>query len=252
VKNCEDDVYSPNVQNRLALQNFSHANRNIFYNILIDNGIKIFQFCSIAIMQKNMTAVALYSLLIDLFSGFSFRNKVEDEPGGDIAVIQMRDLKDDYTSIGAGLAQVSLPKINNKYFLQGGDVLFVAKGANNHALVYNLNLPKAIASSAFFILRSDQSKVMPAYLAWYINQLPVQQYLKEKMAGTYVPNVTKSIVEGITIALLPLEVQKKIAAIDYLQKQEQRLMTEIMTKREVALRTVLLGIAKGINTVGND
>lgn len=186
--------------------------------------------------------VNIRTLLSDLFSGFSFRSKVENEPNGDLFVIQMKDLEHHYSSIKSELTKVSSDKISSKFFLEKGDVLFIAKGSNNYAIEYKLNLPKAIAASAFFVLRPIQSKVIPAYLSWFINQLPVQQYLKENMAGTYIPNINKSTVEGIMMTLPSLDIQEKIVAIDNLRKREHLLMNEIMEKREVAVSAALLDI----------
>lgn len=189
-----------------------------------------------------LNQITINTLITDLFSGFSFRTKVENEVGGDLSVIQMKDLYGNYASIKSDLTKVSSEKISSKFFLQKGDVLFIAKGSNNFAIEYNLDLPKAIAASAFFILRPNTSKVVPAYLAWYINQSPVQQYLKENMAGTYIPNINKSTIEGIMVSLPAMDVQKKIVLIDDLRKKESLLMSQISEKREVAVRAALLDI----------
>jgi restriction endonuclease S subunit len=186
--------------------------------------------------------VSLTTLLTGIYAGFSFRNRVTGEPGGDLSVIQMKDLENDYSSINRSLTRVSSEKFNSRLFLEKGDVLFVAKGSNNFAIEYHLNLAKTIASSAFFVLRPDHTKIIPAYLAWYINQSPVQQFLKENSTGTYVPNINKSTLEGITVIVPPSDVQEKIVAIDKLRKKEQLLVTQIMEKRELAIRTALLNI----------
>lgn len=190
-------------------------------------------------MQRQITIKAI---ITDLFSGFSFRTKVENEVGGDLSVIQMKDLYNNYGSIKSDLTKVNSEKISSKFFLQKSDILFIAKGSNNFAIEYNLDLPKAIAASAFFILRPNESKVVPAYLAWYINQSPVQQYLKENMAGTYIPNINKSTIEGIMVSLPAMDVQRKIVLIDDLRKKESFLMSQIAEKREVAVRAALLDI----------
>ena len=190
-------------------------------------------------MQRQITIKAI---ITDLFSGFSFRTKVENEVGGDLSVIQMKDLYDNYASIKSDLTKVNSEKIGSKFFLQKGDVLFIAKGSNNFAIEYNLELYKAIAASAFFILRPNRSKVVPAYLAWYINQAHVQKYLKENMAGTYIPNINKSTIEGIMVSLPAMDVQRKIVVIDDLRKKESFLMSQILEKREDAVRAALLDI----------
>jgi restriction endonuclease S subunit len=185
--------------------------------------------------------VSLTTLLTGIHAGFSFRGKVKSDPSGDLSVIQMKDLENDYLSIAHGLTKIQSGKINGRY-LKHDDILFLAKGSNNFAIVYDLGLPKAIAASAFFILRPDHYKIIPAYLAWYINQPSVQQFLKGNMAGTYVPNINKSTLEAIMIALPPKAVQEKIVHIDRLRKKEQALVNQIMEKRALAIRAALLDI----------
>jgi restriction endonuclease S subunit len=184
--------------------------------------------------------ISINSVLHGLFSGFSFRSKVKNDPEGNLSVIQMKDLEAGYTRIGADLTMISSANISAKYLLQKNDILFISKGWNNFAVEYQPNLHMAIAASAFFILRPDPAKVFPSYLAWYINQLPVQKYLKEKTAGTYIPNVNKDTLEGIMILLPPMDVQKKIVMIDNLRKQEHELLKEISLKRKALVSTALL------------
>ncbi|MDR9374857.1 MAG: hypothetical protein RI565_08325, partial [Schleiferiaceae bacterium] len=63
-----------------------------------------------------------------LFSGYSFRGKVKHLPQGDLAVIQLKDLQEDYSTIGTQLTRVNAEAVKRKYYLQKGDVLFVSKG----------------------------------------------------------------------------------------------------------------------------
>lgn len=186
--------------------------------------------------------VKIDQLLTDLFSGYSFREKVENEPDGDLLVVQMKDIKD-YTVINeASMTRIKSDEISPKYYLETGDILFICKGSNNYALVYDLQVPKAVAASAFFVMRADKTNVVADYLAWYINQTPVQRYLRDNMAGTYIPNINKSTVEGIQIEVPSLEIQKKIVEVDRLRKQESFLMTEIIKKRKEMISHNLLNI----------
>lgn len=186
------------------------------------------------------SSVSIHSVLIELFSGYSFRSKVVNDPGGDMEVIQMKDLEDGYSRIGNELTKVDSSTIRQKYVLQKGDILFLAKGANNYAIEYDLDLPKAVAASAFFVLRPDLEKITPGYLAWYINQKTVQQYLKENTAGTYIPNINKNTILGINIQLPEKEIQEKVVKIEFLRKREYLLTSELLFKREKLISYKLL------------
>ncbi|ELR72587.1 hypothetical protein C900_00966 [Fulvivirga imtechensis AK7] len=184
----------------------------------------------------------LKSVLLALFSGYSFRGKVQDDPQGDTVVIQMKDLENNYTEIGSALTRVDSTSISSKHHLQKGDVLFISKGANNFALVYDLNFPRAVAASAFFVLRPDPAKILPGYLAWYLNQKPVQQYLVDNRAGTYIPNVNKTALLGIEIRLPEKNIQEKIVKVDILRKREYLLIHRLLEKREQLISNKLLNI----------
>lgn len=183
--------------------------------------------------------VNIKTVLVELFSGYSFRTKVENDPKGIIAVVQMKDLGNDYTSINSNLIKVTPSSIPQKYLLKVGDVLFISKGANNYAVIFDKEFD-AVAASAFFILRPDQKKVLPEYLTWYLNQKSVQQYIKDNRAGTYIPNVNKSTIEGIQINLPSMERQRNIANAARLLNTEQLLLKQIAKKRNELINAILL------------
>jgi restriction endonuclease S subunit len=188
--------------------------------------------------MKN--TIPLPYLLTDLNTGYSFRTRIEHNPDGDIAVIQMKDTKNNFTRIGSDLFRISDSSISPRYFLHKGDVLFLSKGSNNKAFVFDMDLQQVVAAAAFFVLRPDKSQILPEYLAWYLNQQPVQKYILENRAGTYMPNVNKKTLLGIQIQLPDLKTQEKIAMIDNLRMKELLLTKELLNKREMLITNQLL------------
>lgn len=177
-------------------------------------------------------------VLKEMFSGYSFRSKVEHNTNGDLAVIQMKDLENDYQLIGENLTWISSGIVPEKYLLRQGDVLFLSKGANNKALVFDQPI-KAVAASVFFVLRPDPNQIIPEYLAWYINQRETQKYIEENRAGTYIPNVNKSTVLGISIKLPPIYKQELIAKIVNASGRELKLMQRLMNKKQILINNLI-------------
>lgn len=178
-------------------------------------------------------------VLKSVFSGYSFRSKVEHDENGDVSVIQMKDLHNEYQEIGSQMLRISGDSIPKKYLLEPGDVLFISKGANNYALVFNDKI-KAVAASAFFVLRPNKKIIVPEYLAWFINQKETQRFIEENRAGTYIPNVNKTTVEAIEIKLPTLDEQKIVAKMDFLQKREYLLTIELLAKRKLLISNLLM------------
>src|SRR5690606_4654971 len=97
--------------------------------------------------------------------------------------------------------------IKEKYYLEVGDILFISKGANNFATVYDLKDGVAtVASSVFYVIKVDTSKANPYYVAWYINKKRVQQYFTTHASGTYSLSINKEAVEDIPLILPPLDI----------------------------------------------
>jgi restriction endonuclease S subunit len=192
-----------------------------------------------------MTAkTPLKSVLYSISSGFSFRNKIENDENGDLLVVQLKDLREGYSAIGDNLTKVSSALVGRNYTLEKGDTLFIAKGSNNYALEFDLNLPNVVASSAFFILRPDTATVAPGYLAWYLNQGDAQRYFKQNTAGTYIPNINIGTVENMAIQIPSMETQRKIVAIDRLRKRERLIQDEIARKNDVVIQAILSQLLK--------
>ncbi len=190
--------------------------------------------------QRQAHQKHLLASIASISAGFAFRERVKPDPAGEVAVVQMRDLEQGYTSIRTDLVKVSAEGIPTRYHLLRGDVLFLAKGQNNVALVYDQDLPFAVASAVFFVIRPDHKRVDSHYLAWAINQEPAQQYLHERMAGTYITSINRPTLEGLEVTLLPLPQQQLIASVHALAVAEQRILTDIASKRNLLVQRLLL------------
>jgi hypothetical protein len=184
----------------------------------------------------------LPAVLSGLWAGYSFRYKLTHTPDGGLHVLQMKDLEEHYTAIGSSLTCIRVDTMPEKFLLRAGDVLFLAKGANNYAIAYTPVLRCVVPTAAFFILRPDVQKIHPGYLAWYINQAPVQHYLKTHASGKHTPNINKDVVERITLPVPPLERQQAIATIDLLQRKEMRLLRTIQERRAELIARQLLTV----------
>jgi restriction endonuclease S subunit len=176
-----------------------------------------------------------------LASGYSFRGKITHKPKGTVRIIQLKDFTNNYSEIGNECYLVDGSKIKDKYYLQDGDILFISKGANNFAVTHSKtdNIP-TIASSALFVIRVDTKVANSRYVAWYINQAPVQSYFKQNEMGTYITSINKKTVEEIPLKLPPIQVQEKIAALAVLATKEQILYNQIKELRGSLIQTLLL------------
>lgn len=177
--------------------------------------------------------------IVTINSGYSFRTKIRNNPAGNTYVIQMRDIAEDRTDVVNTPHMVDGSKIHEKHLLQQGDILFMGKGANNFAVCYGKKFKPAVAASAFFMIRPNQELVNPKYLCWYINGKRAQAFIESNRAGSYIPNVNKSVLEEVEILVPPMKLQNTIAELSQLTVKERDLLGQIQDKREQLMNTIL-------------
>lgn len=178
-------------------------------------------------------------------TGFPFRKRIENDPDGQYAVIQMSDIQD-YQHINTQhLAKTSDISPKKHHFIQNNDILFIAKGANNLAIHANQQLSNTVAVSNFLVIRTTSGKMLPEFLAWYINQKEAQTYFKSRARGTYIPAVTKETVLELEIPLPDIRTQQKTIALQQLLNREWQLMTQIHDLRSELAENRLLKLSHG-------
>lgn len=176
--------------------------------------------------------------IADIFTGQTFRSKVDNNPNGEVWVIQMKDLNKNYTGISSQPNTVTYDDVSRNQLLRKGDILFLAKGNNNLAFTYDSNRP-AVAVSLFFVIRVKSSEVLPDYLTWFINNPNTQKYLATMREGASVSNIKKSIFEEMTIEIPEFKKQELIAKIYELSIREEELVQQIIGDKKQFIQTVL-------------
>lgn len=176
--------------------------------------------------------MALKELAKDLQVGYQPRGAVKPNPKGTHWLIQMRDLHDDGTIDRKTLARFVPERAPDPYAVRDGDVLFQVRGASHGAGVVR-NLPEnTLASNHFYILRMDTGRVLPEYVAWYVNQPQAQIHLqKGTQGGGNVTVIPRAVFEDLEVPVPPVAVQEHIVALDRLCWRERELTDQLQAKR---------------------
>lgn len=157
-------------------------------------------------------------------AGYPFRSRVEAEEGGDIVLVQIKDI-----DVSEGVSATGTITLRNeggkyeKYLLQEGDVLFQSRGSRHPVAVIAGGL-RAIAATGVHVIRPERQAVLPHYLAWFLNHPRSQSKLTSDVArGTYIPFVSKGDLAAFPVPTPPLEIQERIIEIDRLRQAESHL-----------------------------
>jgi restriction endonuclease S subunit len=174
-----------------------------------------------------------------------FSRKVVSQEDGNIKVVQLKDVDDTFGLNRGKLVSVKLDKVSEDILLRKGDVLFKSKSLNHTASVFDADLPgPAVPTAHFFIVRPSMEGILPAYLAWFMNQRPAQQYFETVSAGSSVPIVNKKGLENLKIPIPSIRLQEETLEMYRLFLQEKSLMMKLMERRESLITGALLKAAE--------
>lgn len=155
----------------------------------------------------------------DIRVGTLFKKGVVDGEEG-IPVIQIRDV-----SQGSNIAWSEVPRVKfdvpPKNYLKNGDILFLAKGIENHAIVMK-GLKEPVIATSHFIYIKPNSNVDSEFLALQLNSKRSEEFFKQHFRGSHKKHITKGDLSTLVIALPSLEIQRTVVNIaeDYEQTQK--------------------------------
>jgi restriction endonuclease S subunit len=178
-------------------------------------------------------------------SGYINRGKIEPRDDGSCLLLQAKDVDADHLSYRTDTLLRFKPRWSGKdWFLEPGDILFMARGVRNYSVLID-KLPKSVlAAACFFIVLISKSETLPEYLWWYLNQSPVEECLKRFSGrGVHMPVVRRAVLESVDIPLPPIKVQQQVSAINKLMAKEQDLFKKLAEKRKTLMTEICWGAA---------
>lgn len=166
---------------------------------------------------------------------------VYEKPGGDgdVVYLQVKHFQDGELRQQNMDSFLDESKVGSQHLLRDGDVLFAGKGFRNFAWCFRATSLKAIASSAFFVIRSKSSSIHPEYLAAYLNLPFSQEYFQKLGAGVTIPSIRKGELAEFGIPLPSMEIQHKIADIARLHREDMALSQQIIHQKERLYHTAV-------------
>ena len=157
--------------------------------------------------------------LVEIRSGYTFREGIGSLSPGDTEVFQSGDLNDD-------IDFADRPCIafqgSRSHLLQKGDVLVSARGILK-AYTYHSQKP-AVASSSILVLRAKQSRILPEYITTFFNStVGFKAYLRLASSNT-LTTITKADLGEIEIPDIPVDSQQALGKlVDTIDTERRRL-----------------------------
>ena len=180
--------------------------------------------------------------LAEVQMGYPFRSRLEHDPRGDVAVIQMKNIDDANLLHAQEAIRVTLPRGKTHHLLRAGDLLFRSRGRSNGMARVLEGIGPAVLSAPMLLVRPHD--VLPAYLCWYINAPATQARLAALAEGTSVRMISAEALKALDVPLPSKAAQCRIAEAAVLADQEQMLLARIATLRQKVTGHLLMKSAR--------
>ncbi|MBS0492599.1 MAG: restriction endonuclease subunit S [Proteobacteria bacterium] len=179
-----------------------------------------------------------------LKSGYPFRGSIEEVANGDALAVQMKDVDPDHGVRWSGVTRAALAGRKQPDWLKAGDILFVSKGTRFYAVCIDEPPHPAVCSPHFFHLQvAPQAPLLPAFLAWQINQPPSQRQLQQLAEGSSQLSIRRPVLESLTLCVPSLADQQRIVALADIARQERHILQQLIHNREQQLQALAEDLA---------
>jgi restriction endonuclease S subunit len=158
------------------------------------------------------------------------------EESGDLVYLQSKYFDEDGELVQELHGDLKLANVSEKHLLKPGEVLFAAKGPKNFATAFEGHNAPAVASTSFFVIHVGDGRILPEYLAWFINLPETKLMLKTSSQSTSIPSISKTTLEALEVPVPSVELQKRILIITTLRKKEIELKIKIEALRQTQIQ----------------
>ena len=177
--------------------------------------------------------------LITVQFGFPFRGSIEVVADGAVSVVQMKDVNPDTGVHWPGLLRTELPGLKKPDWLRVDDILFISRGTRFYAVCLDTPPSPSVCNTHFLHLRAMlNKKVVPAFVAWQINQAPFQRLLQQSAEGSSQLSIRRPILESLALHIPSLADQQRIVALAASAQRERQVLQRLIRNREHQLQAL--------------
>ena len=170
--------------------------------------------------------------------GYLSRRRIRPASNGSHRLVQAKDVSENDGVRLEKAVRFHPERKPGLYHVSRGDVLFTARGRNHRAYHVDQDLSNTLAAATFYILRPDTDRILPGYLAWWLNLPQVQAVIDTVSGGTHISYISRQALENLRIRVPALTVQRRIERVLSLWRERNSVRSLIDEKRQEYIRAV--------------
>ncbi|MFS8427228.1 restriction endonuclease subunit S [Xanthomonas campestris pv. plantaginis] len=184
----------------------------------------------------NHALIATLAEHADVRMGYPFRGSIPEVAGGSVRVVQIRDVPRTGLCTYDALVATEVEGRKHPDWLLDQDIVFIARGANTFAALVQAPPPRTLCSPHIYVIRvKAPQRLLPAFLAWQLNQAPAQRYLRQSAEGSNQLSIRRTVLDMTPIRLPPLPLQHAAIALEQAAQAERAALHALIDNRTTEL-----------------
>lgn len=183
--------------------------------------------------MTNDAATMKLGDIAEIRLGYPFRGAIPEVLGGSVRVIQIRDV----TRVGLNscddFVATEVEGRKEPDWVLDQDVLFVARGAHAYSALVTKPPARTVCSQHIYVIRvKAPESLLPAFLAWQLNQPPAQRYLRQSAEGSHQLSIRRTVLELTEIRIPPIKQQRAAVNLARVAEAECGAFQALIKNRE--------------------
>lgn len=159
--------------------------------------------------------------------------EVEHEVKATYKLLTLKNISEDGIINNEPLEKfISNDVLDDHYFTGEGDILIRLSHPYTSVFVDKKH-SGLLVPSYFAIIKVDQNKYIPEYIAWYLNTLEVKRELERSQSGSRIPSTNQNVLKTVSIANITLDTQRSFIKLLRLHQQEKILYKRLIEEKEL-------------------
>jgi len=117
------------------------------------------------------------------------------------------------------------------YITSKGDIILRISEPNT-AVFINEDLEGILVPSQFCLIKVDEKKINPEFLAWYLNSEYVKKEIQKSLIGSAIGIIKTIFLNELEVKIISMEKQEKIIKITELKEKEEELLNKLIEEKQ--------------------
>ncbi|MCU5052771.1 restriction endonuclease subunit S [Bacillus cereus] len=141
---------------------------------------------------------------------------------------------------------VSNDELDGHYFTKEGDVLM--RLSHPHTAVFIEKQHSGLLIPSYFaIIKVEQEKFFPEYIAWYLNSVIVKKELERSQSGSRIPSTNQNVLKTLPVVWITPLKQKTLVELYNLHQKEKWLYKKLIEEKELLFQGISQQMLKDSN-----